>query len=342
MSSDDNYELIVWSAPCGEKELATIRCSEPVECLAFGGDGRRLAFGRKRNPGVVPDSLCTIYDLQSGDQLGISIAALGHHGAVRSIAFAPDGASLLAAGWGRNVSHWNLDEGTAIAQWNGVLDGGLNSVAVDPQGRYFAVAGDDRSIAVWDLRTRKRVKMLERPGAQQRVIVDGLQFSHDGQWLVAASVDGGFVCSTRDWTWRERFGRTKPATFFNGVACHPTAPLVVFVGSDPELWDLESGKFLREFKGQLGRTTCGAFTPDGNRLATGGVDGTVKIWGRADRRGAALASRSCRFREGDRDEPDGASGHRWGGPDDSLLRRVATVGGSRRGDTASAAICWSA
>ena len=38
----------------------------------------------------------------------------------------------------------------------------------------------------------------------------------------------------------------------------------------------------RCFQGHEGRCTCGAFTPDGSRLVSCGLDGTVRVWRVAD------------------------------------------------------------
>jgi WD40 repeat protein/predicted Ser/Thr protein kinase len=44
------------------------------------------------------------------------------------------------------------------------------------------------------------------------------------------------------------------------------------------LWNLCRGDQLATLPGHEGTVTCAAFSPDGNRLATGSHDGTVKIW----------------------------------------------------------------
>ena len=73
------------------------------------------------------------------------------------------------------------------------------------------------------------------------------------------------------------------------------------------LWNLSRGDQLAVLKGHLGTVTCAAFSPAGNRLATGSMDGTVRIWDPAKRTGitslkvATNAIRSVAF------TPDG----RW-------------------------------
>jgi WD40 repeat protein len=44
------------------------------------------------------------------------------------------------------------------------------------------------------------------------------------------------------------------------------------------LWDLTTGKEPRRFQGHTGRVCSVAFSPDGHRALSGGVDGTARVW----------------------------------------------------------------
>ena len=52
--------------------------------------------------------------------------------------------------------------------------------------------------------------------------------------------------------------------------------------------DAATGKLLQTLRGHKDAVTCLAFSPDGNRLATGGLDTAVKIWSLADSRELAV------------------------------------------------------
>lgn len=50
-----------------------------------------------------------------------------------------------------------------------------------------------------------------------------------------------------------------------------------------KLWDIDSGKEIHTFRGQLVGFISMAFSPDGSRLAAGGWDGSITLWDLATR-----------------------------------------------------------
>lgn len=69
---------------------------------------------------------------------------------VTSLAFSPDGETLYAAGWDKEVRVWRLDRKTGLFQADSMtyrvpvgagLDGAINSMALSPDGNWLAVGG---------------------------------------------------------------------------------------------------------------------------------------------------------------------------------------------------------
>jgi WD40 repeat protein len=72
-----------------------------------------------------------------------------HEGAVRSLAFSPDGRLLFSSGADGLVKSWDADRGHAIQTFDWQI-GDIHCLAVAPDG-LTAAAGGNREIVVWDL-----------------------------------------------------------------------------------------------------------------------------------------------------------------------------------------------
>ncbi|KDQ59242.1 hypothetical protein JAAARDRAFT_33965 [Jaapia argillacea MUCL 33604] len=66
------------------------------------------------------------------------------------------------------------------------------------------------------------------------------------------------------------------------VSAHPTAPIAASGGEDDlgYIWDITDGEVLVRLTGHTDSVTSIAFSGDGELVATGGMDGKVRIWRR--------------------------------------------------------------
>jgi WD40 repeat protein len=109
--------------------------------LALSPDARRLA--------VTSDWDVLLFDLDGWPTRG---TILGRHQAVVStVAFGPDGRTLLSGGWDNVVRVWDLDRGAERSSYTWPIGNRVVSLAVSPDGLRAAAGGDAGTIAVWDL-----------------------------------------------------------------------------------------------------------------------------------------------------------------------------------------------
>ena len=108
-----------------------------------------------------------------------------HRGTVNSIAFSPDGRSLVSASDDYTVCIWKTRDGSPknLRVSDGI--GLFLSVAFSPDGRYIA-AGDTRSLLwIWDSRTLQLVASWVSHGDS----VWCVEFTPDGKGLMSGSRD---------------------------------------------------------------------------------------------------------------------------------------------------------
>jgi RNA polymerase sigma factor (sigma-70 family) len=174
-----------------------------------------------------------------------------HRGSVITVAFAPDGKSLLVGGSDKLLSLWDVASARVKATFEG-NEGSVISVAYAPDGkRWAAAAHEDKVVRVWRDEER-RVEGQDEPGHVYRLErklehddpVYAVAFSPDGKKLIAAG----------------------------GQPAKPPKPGFV------TFWDPNNGGEQGTLHGHTDVVAYVAFTPDGKTLATTGGDRTVLLW----------------------------------------------------------------
>lgn len=236
--------------------------------ITYGKDGKMLATAGE-------DKTARLWDTATSRQLGTPFT--GHTQALTDVAISPDGSTLATVSWDRTGRVWDV----ATREQKGRLKdrtAGYHSIAFSPDGTRIATGGDSGRTVLWDTATREQLFALSDNYAG----VDDITFSPDGTVLAAASGDG--VVRLADPRTLQQKGTRVPAS--GAVALSPDGRILVTGVADPkspdlQLWDAAGqrplGPPLRPVTARRSAAYQFAFTPDGRKLLSEGLDG-IRLW----------------------------------------------------------------
>jgi WD40 repeat protein len=207
----------------------------------------------------------------------------GHTDHVNTVAFSPDGRTLLTASHDHTARLWDITDPHHPVQL-AKLDthtSTVNAAAYRPDGSVVATASWDHTAKLWDVTDpRHPVELATLTGHTRDV--NAVAFSADGQTLATASTDH----TVKLWNVTNPRAPGEPKTLTGhtdavvAAAFAPDGRTLATAGFDRSimLWNLAKPETPTIVSGHRGPVTWVAFNADGTRLASASQDSTARIW----------------------------------------------------------------
>jgi LPXTG-site transpeptidase (sortase) family protein len=204
-----------------------------------------------------------------------------------ALAISPDGTWLASGGRDNKLRLWHFS-GAISPEPRQILTGHtgrITSLAFNGDSSFVASASVDQQVRLWDVASGQLIQAI----AHHEDVVTSVVFSPDGRWLATGSRDAtiaihdvqtGQLLASLD-----TLGRPVWSLAFQPM--DETAPDKITLASGGEdgsiwLWGLGNPTSVQRLTGHDGPVMSLAFSADGQRMLSGGMDGLLRLWNMRD------------------------------------------------------------
>ena len=214
----------------------------------------------------------SIWDRKTGQHHSL----YGHSDGILSLAFSPDGSTLLSASKDKTIISWKNYQSNEVKTLTGHSDW-VRSVSFSPDGTIVASGSHDHTIKLWNTQTGKCLHTLTGHSNW----VQSVSFSPNGSIVASANNDKTIKL------WNTQTGECLHtlkghSDLVHSVSFSPDSSILASSSHDHtiKLWNTQTGQYLStlsSLEGDLGINSV-TFSPDGSILASDGKDNKINLW----------------------------------------------------------------
>ncbi len=200
----------------------------------------------------------------------------GHTSTLKCLNFSPNSKFLVSGGSENEgmIRFWNPQTGKKLGTINRAHQGSVDSILISPDGKTLTSCGSDYKINLWNLKTLEFSRFFV--GHNSSVL--SLAVSSDSKVLISGALDGIRLSDLKQQRPLATLVRFDHLIYT--LAMSPDGQTLA--SSDNKgvvkLWNLQTGKLIRQLNAHYQVVTGLAFTPDGVTLVSSSRDKTIKIW----------------------------------------------------------------
>ena len=256
-----------------------------IQSLAITPDGKYVLTGNH-------DGVIKLWNLKMAKEIKTS---KGRIDIIQSIAITPDEKYVFSKAkrgnnWSNVLKKWNLKLAKEVKNFP---KGHNTKATISLDGNYVLFRDSYSVLELWDLRKSKKIQMFKDKGHMSDIT--SLSVSLDGKYAISGSYDKTLKL------WNIKTGKNirtlkGHAQEVNCVAITPDSKYVVsgskkliggsgswgdkdnkYIG-EIKLWDIKTGKNIRDFKGHTDKISSLAITSNGKYAFSASWDGTLIQW----------------------------------------------------------------
>ncbi len=278
-----------------------------ISSLTCSSDGQTILTGSY-------DHTVQLWHIQTGKLL---LQFQGHSDIISSVAFSPKGKMVLTTSWDKTARLWSTHTGNQIQLIE--IDDRIFSAAFSPDEAMIFIGTDNGAALLWNIQTEKLGPLLSwhtgaiwsaafNPSGEmiitgsadktarlwnsqsgtllQEFIVEGIvrvvAFRPDGKRILIASDDDKIrLFDTQTKKIIQKLEKQCGEMAIWSAAFHPKGLMVISknVSDSVDLWNVKTGGIIQTLP-ESKRVVKALFSPDGEMIFTGSLDGIVQLWRR--------------------------------------------------------------